>query len=107
MNTFVRRCFAVIAASLLFVGCPNSDRYLDSTPENARLSPRKAIQIAKKAAERQGMDLSKYKEPEANYRSTGAKRWGVFFDGKVRTPGNHFYIFVDDQTGDTRYVEGN
>ena len=96
--------FAVIAASLLFAGCGDSGRSLDSKPDNARLSPREAIQIARVAAERQGMDLRKFKEPEADYRS-GAKRWGVFFDGKVSRPGNHFYIFVDDQTGETRYIE--
>jgi hypothetical protein len=58
------------------------------------------------AAERQGKDLRDYKEPVAYYHSAGDKRWGIYFDGKVATPGNHFYIYVDDRTEEARYIDG-
>ena len=71
------------------------------------MSPAEAIRIAKQAAERQGSDLRRYKEPEARYEFTrNDKSWWVFFDGRVPMPGNHFAVSVDDQTGDTRFIPG-
>jgi len=103
MSLFNRRFLPAVAASLLLMGCPNSNN-LDRRPEGARLSPREVIQIANGAAERQGMNLRNFKEPEARYQSVRARTWQVFYDGRVVSPGNHFYIYVDDETQETRYI---
>jgi hypothetical protein len=71
------------------------------------LSTPEAIRIAKQAAERQGADLRRYKEPEARYEFTRKdKTWLVSFGGRVAMPGNHFSVYVDDQTGETRFFGG-
>ena len=112
MSILGRLCLAVLVGDLVFVGCtqpprPASVSVSDSKPEGARLSTVEAIRIAKQAAERQGADLSRYKEPVAHYELTRKdKSWSVFFDGRVAMPGNHFSVSVDDQTGKTRFFGG-
>ena len=56
--------------------------------------------------ERNGMNLGDYKQPEVDYRAVNVKTWSVFFDGRVPMHGNHFAVFVDDQTGEARYSGG-
>jgi|WetSurMetagenome_2_1015567.scaffolds.fasta_scaffold169566_3 hypothetical protein len=113
MSIFARQCFTVLVVSLLFAGCshpPHTTQAVvpDTKPEGARLSTAEAIRIAKQAAERQGIDLRRYKEPEAHYEFTRKdKSWFVFFDGRVAMPGNHFSVSVDDQTGETRFFGGS
>jgi hypothetical protein len=71
------------------------------------LSTAEAIRIARQTAESQGIDLRNYKEPEAHYEFTiKDKSWSVFFDGRVAMPGNHFFVSVDDRTGDAKIVRG-
>ncbi len=106
MRIFNRHLLLAVATSLFLMGCSDSARDLDRRPEGARLSPREAMQTARGAAERQGMNLRNYKEPEARYQSVRAKTWQVFFDGRVVSPGNHFYIYVDDETQETRFIGG-
>src|SRR4051812_32122234 len=109
MSIFTRLCFALLAGTLVFAGCTHSPRPVqtsvsDTKPEGARLSMAEVIRIAKQAADRQGADLSKYKEPETHYEFTRKdKSWWVFFDGRVPMPGNHFSVSVDDQTGKTQF----
>jgi len=105
MNIFNRHVFLALATSLLLLGCSDSSKNLDAKPAGARLSPRKVVHIAKIAAEREGMNLSNYKEPDPRYESVRAKTWEVFFDGQNAAAGKHFYIYVEDQTEETRYFE--
>jgi hypothetical protein len=52
-------------------------------------------------------DLRRYKHPQAHCEITRKdKTWSVFFDGRVAMPGNHFSVSADDQTGETRFFEG-
>jgi len=112
MSIFIRHCFAVLAVSLLLAGCshpaPTAQTAVpDTKPEGARLSTAEVIRIAKQTAERQGVDLRRYKEPEAHYEFTRKdKSWFVSFDGRVAMPGNHFSVSVDDQTGEARFFGG-
>lgn len=112
MNILGRLSFAVLAGTLVFAGCTQPSRISqtsasDTKPEGARLSKAKAIQIAKLAAERQGVRLPDYREPEPHYEFTRKdKSWFVFFDGRVAFPGNHFSVSVDDQTGETQFFGG-
>jgi hypothetical protein len=86
---------------------PTQTSVSDTKPAGARLATAKVIRIAKEAAERRGVRLRDYKEPEAHYELTRKdKSWIVFFDGRVAMPGNHFSVSVDDQTGETRFFGG-
>ena len=104
MRILHRFFLLVVASSVLFLGCSDSGRDLDTRPEGARLTPRQAMQIATGAAEREGKNMSDFKEPEARYGSVRKKTWQVFFEGRVSSPGNQFYIYVDDETGETRLL---
>ena len=76
-------------------------------PSGARLTQAKVIRLAREAAEREGIKLDRYKEPEANYEFTRKDgTWTVFFDGKVPTPGNHFMVWVNDGTKKTKVMRG-
>jgi hypothetical protein len=98
MRTFVHHCFAIVATLAVFAGCRG---------DSARLSQTQVISIAKQAAEAEGRRLADYKEPEAHYEFTEKdKSWSVFFDGKVPMPGNHFLVYVDDQTQKTKLMPG-
>jgi hypothetical protein len=73
----------------------------------ARLRTAEVIRIAKQVAEQKGIDLHRYKEPEAHFEFTREdKSWFVFFNGREAVPGNHFSVSVDDQTGETRLFGG-
>jgi len=112
MSIFARFSFAVLAVALALVGCSQSSRSIQSSapdgkPAGARLSTAEAIQIAKQAAEREGVRLRDYKEPEAHYEFTRKDRsWFVFFDGRVAMPGNHFSVSVDDRTSKAQFFGG-
>lgn len=110
MRISIRLCFALLAAT--FAGCAHSPRTVqatipDATTEGARLSTAEAIRIARQTAERQGVDLGRYNEPEAHYEFTRKDRsWVVFFEGRVAMPGNHFSVSVDDRTGEAQFHGG-
>ena len=112
MNVLARYLFAVLVATVFFTGCVQPPRTAQATaPEakagGARLSAADAIRIAKQEAEHQGVDLGRYKEPEAHYEFTRKDRsWFVFFDGRVPMPGNHFSVYVDDRTGAAQFHGG-
>jgi len=92
---------AVALAAPLTGGCSHMRH------SGARLTKVEAIDIAREAAEREGRNLSEYKEPVARYEFVYKdKTWDVFFDGKVPMPGNHFSVEIDDQTGKTRLLPG-
>jgi len=105
MSIIKAQLFLVLATLLLLPGCSDSDKKLDTKPAGARLSPREVIHIAGIAAEREGRMLRDYKTPEASYESVRPKTWQVFFDGQNTAAGKHFYIYVEDQTKETRYFE--
>lgn len=112
---------------LLLTGCahhvPCPERPgSEQKPAGAHLNRTKAIQIAKRAAERLGADLSRFAEPTAKYRqsdsmlfsgivvegpgepSPGDHVWVVNF-GWGRTsnsPGGDLSVYVDDKTGRAR-----
>src|SRR5215204_3333476 len=109
MRIVSRFSLTVLAAALMFTGCaqqphPIQASAAETKPAGARLSTAEAIRIAQQAAERQGANLSRYKEPKAHYEFTRKdKAWFVSFGGRVAMPGNHFSVYVDDQTGETRF----
>ena len=91
-----------LALSLLLTACSDPGNPLQTRPSGARLLPKEAISIAKTAAQNQGMDLAGYKDPEFTYGSVRPKTWRIFFGSKDSTSDKHFYIYVDDQTEETR-----
>jgi hypothetical protein len=112
MSSFIRYCFAALTVQLLATGCSQPPRTTqavapDTKPDGARLSKSEVIRIATQTAERQGVRLQDYKDPEAHYEFTRKdKSWFVFFDGRVAIPGNHFSVSVDDQSGEPQFFGG-
>jgi len=108
MKIFWRYAFGFAAALLIVAGCSHAIHVeSEDRPAGARLSTPEVIRIAQQAAERDGRRLSDYKPPEAHYEYTRKdKSWWVFFDGRVPTPGNHFSVTIEDQTGKTHLMPG-
>jgi hypothetical protein len=78
-----------------------------NSPSKTKLTAEKAIALANAEASKQGFDLDKYNSPKAHY-ETGSKDkiWTVFYDGKVKMPGHHFLVVVDDETNDCQLMRG-
>lgn len=97
----------IVVASLAVVGCSNSDSapHLDTVPDGARMSPRAAIDLAKTAARNEGLDPADYDDPTVSYGSIRAQTWQLYFKGHGSSDGKHFYIYVDDPTGQARFFQ--
>jgi hypothetical protein len=112
LNSNLYLCILFVASMLSFIGCadvPQSGRANseEARLEGARLTTAEAIRIAKESAEKQGIRLTDFKEPEAHYEFTiKDKTWSVFFDGRIPRLGNHFTIYVSDRTKETQFVPG-
>lgn len=63
-----------------------------------------AIERAREASREKGRDLENYDEPSAEF--VGGD-WQIAFSGKVRAPGNHFLVIVNDDTGDVTIIAGH
>lgn len=75
--------------------------------EGTRLNPTQVATIAKDAAKNEGIQLLDYEEPEVHYEFVRKDQtWTVFFTGKVARPGNHFSVYVEDQTGKAQVMRG-
>jgi hypothetical protein len=112
MSLVAHLLIPLFASALVFTGCKHPPLTAQPTVPNSqlegpRLSSAEAVSLAKRAAERQGLRLREYEEPEAHYEFTRKDRsWWVFFNGRIPMHGNHFAISVDDQTGATRLIPG-
>ena len=112
MNALARFALAALLVALALSGCALTPHKAQAPapaakPEGARLSTAEVIRIARQTAELHGIDLGKYKEPEAHYDHTSRDgSWFVFFDGRVPMPGNHFGVMVDDRTGEAQLHRG-
>lgn len=120
---------AAVAFILLLTGCahrlsPTQAQGFEQRPAGAHLSESRAIQIAKRAAERLGADLSQYAEPAVSYRPSDPKLFSFFMvEGPGEPPpGDHVWVvnfgwgrnsnypggdlcvYVDDKTGRARFA---
>lgn len=99
---------AFAAAALLFLsGC--SEGVSDERPQGARLSPKEVLRIATRAAEREGIDVGRYKKPEIDYWNVQRESWSVFWNGPgilTQVFGDHLTVHVDDETGGARVIRG-
>jgi hypothetical protein len=112
MRVFTHQGLALVAALAILTGCTRPAHTdlpaSDVRPDGAHLTPSQVISIAKHTAETKGIHLTNYKEPEAHYEFTKKdKTWSVFFDGKVPMPGNHFLVWIDDQTQKAQLMPGD
>jgi hypothetical protein len=95
----------LLLLSLLSASCTaKHDSVLSKTPPKTNLSAEKVVALANAEAIRQGRDLNKCEPPRAVYEYT----WTVFYEGKgeVKTVGNHFLVWVDDQTSECKLIPG-
>ena len=71
------------------------------------LSPAKVINLANAEAASQGYDLAKYDAPRCDYELMRKDCiWTVFYEGKEKYPGNHFQVWVNDQTSACQLMRG-
>lgn len=63
-----------------------------------------AIERAGEAARREGRKLEGYDEPSADF---AGGEWQIAFSGKIRAPGNHFLVIVNDDTGEAVVIPGH
>jgi hypothetical protein len=63
-----------------------------------------AIERAREASRQKGRNLENYDEPSVEF--VGGE-WQVAFSGKVREPGNHFLVIINDDTGDFTIIPGH
>ena len=72
-----------------------------------RLKPKEAIALASKTAKKQGLDLAKFRQSTICFDATKkGGEWTVFYDGRELRLGNHFLVWVRDDTGGTQYMHG-
>ena len=120
---------AAVAFTLLLTGCAHRVSSTQAEgperrPVGPHLSKSQAIQIAERAAQRLGADLSQYVEPTAVYRPSnpnlfsvlvvegpgepppGDHVWVVHFGWgrNSNCPGGDLSIYVDDKTGRARFA---
>jgi hypothetical protein len=92
------RNFAATAAVITFAGC--------GTPQTAKppqaLTRAQAHRLAETHAKTRGIDLAKYRLVEAEPK----REWWFFYDGIDQTIGNHFTLFVDEETGKVGMLPG-
>ena len=67
--------------------------------KQARMSQMQVIEVAKKFAQKEGRNLSKYQEPSARYGAEDSKWWVSFVVNPPEYFGGHFSITVDDKSG--------
>jgi hypothetical protein len=63
-----------------------------------------AIERAREASRQNGRDLENYDVPSADFVDG---EWQVAFSGKLRAPGNHFLVIINDDTGDVTIFPGH
>jgi hypothetical protein len=112
MSALTQNRIALVAATTILVGCAKNagvdSPSSDVRPAGAHLSQAQVITIAKNAAEREGIGLTNFADPKAYFEFTKKdKVWSVFFDGKIPMPGNHFLVWVDDQTQQAKIMGGD
>jgi hypothetical protein len=63
------------------------------------LREKEVVALANREAQRTGRNLADYESPRVEYEYTEHdKTWTVFYDGKVKAPGNFFQVWVNDET---------
>jgi len=93
--------FLIACAGLLLVSCSHPT----PSPSGARLSQAEAIRISADAATKRGYRLADYDPPQVHYEFTRKDQtWTIFYEGKVRLPGHHFLVSVDDRTRESRVM---
>jgi hypothetical protein len=71
----------------------------------AHLNESEVVALAKEAAERAGYRLENYEEPNVRFELDKTDEWVVTFRSKIN-PLVHFFVTVDDQTGNTKLMPG-
>ena len=75
---------------------------------SATLALDEVIQIAAKAAQKQGYKLENFTAPKVEYEplEKGSDSWWVFYKGKHLKPGSYFYVMIHDRTKKVEFFDG-
>ncbi len=105
MRAFFRHCWMWMATFLLLAGCSDSIDKLDVKPAGARMTPREVLHLAHIVSEQQGINLRHFNEPECSYESVRPRTWQVFFGSKSTRDWKPFFVYIEDQTREARFIE--
>lgn len=64
------------------------------------------VALASAAAKKEGWNLAEYRHSSTCFSSRRYPEWTVFFEGLELRPGNHFSVWVRDDTKATRIMPG-
>jgi hypothetical protein len=79
----------------------------EAQSQKTQLSMETVISMANAEAEKQGYKLEDYLPPNAIYESSGqANTWKVIYEGKVKSQGNYFLMFINDKSGVIKLIPG-
>jgi len=71
------------------------------------MSPDDVVLTATEYCDRKNINLSAYSVPRMTCDSLDGERfWSILYDGLTRTPGDHFMLLLNDETGVVEYIPG-
>ena len=73
-----------------------SSKNTDYRPTGAHMTLGEAVHIAEAQALKKNLRLTEYQRPRFLYYRDN--HWIILYVGKIETPGNHFYVDIDDRT---------
>jgi hypothetical protein len=111
MHILARRFVPTLVLLLMVSGCSHPTRTTAPSPsgmkaEGARLAETDVIRIAGEAAVKRGFRLADFKAPEVHPAVSRGGTWTLFYEGKTPRPGNHFLVWVTDQSGAAQVMPG-
>ena len=96
--------FGLIACLLLLVFCIGCEKKISSNTIDKDYNKNELIEKAIiKFDEINGIQA--HKEYNISVTET-TDEWNVYFDGKVKLPGNHALVIIDNNTGEVEYFKG-
>ena len=96
----------LLALSLGVGAVPTATPVPSVTATPPRLTTDAVLRLSARAAERHGYKLQEFEEPRAPKFEPKDQTWAVFYQGKLRKPGNHFLVIVHDYKQTTEVIEG-
>ena|SRR5215831_7961779 len=99
MSVLTRPLIAPIVAIALSASCLGT-AHATTVVTLTRLTEAEVVRIANTAAETKGYRIKDFKAPKLGCKLRNEDlTWTLFYEGKVPAFGDHFWVWVEDQTG--------
>ncbi len=109
MHRILAYCLAVMVLNIAGCGSkrPVGGASSSGADEVRRLTQNEVVGLANHKAQSKGYDLAKYESPRVEYESKGeGGKWTLLYEGKIKAPGNHFLVWVNDTTRKCTLMSG-